>query len=245
MDSLENNRQGQDTSEKARKSLLLNRLLLGASVVLFLAGVWLLVRQYVFIPEAYVPPVTPTPAPTATPGPTAAATPSPTPYVKKIPVTLHFTDRQISCPIEPVGIVDDTDKHGNPILDENGDPIKIMDTIDSEKVSAWLEDGHSPGEMGNAILNGHIRWKKVAGVFSVLSDMVPGEKIAVTYADGSVAYFAVESMDIFTIDDWPEWVMEINSGDVRMTLITCHGEWNRAEGTSNERVVVVAKPVEE
>ncbi|MEA4969341.1 MAG: class F sortase [Candidatus Pelethousia sp.] len=238
--------QAAQKSAKARKSLLLNRLLLAASVVLFAAGVWLLVRQYVFIPDAYVAPPTPTVAP-ASPGPTAAAavtTPSPTPYVKKIPVTLHFTERAISCPIEPVGIVNDVDKKGNPILDENGEPVKIMGTIDSEKVAAWLEEGPSPGEPGNAIINGHIRWKKVAGVFSVLSDMAPGEKMAVTYDDGSVTYFAVASVDVFTIDDWPAWVME-QSGDTRMTLITCHGEWNSSQGTSNERVIVVAKPVDE
>lgn len=238
--------QAAQKSAKARKRLLLNRLLLAASVLLFAAGVWLLVRQYVFIPDAYVAPPTPTAAPAPTPGPTAAAvaTPSPTPYVKKIPVTLHFTEREISCPIEPVGIVDDVDKKGNPILDENGEPVKIMGTIDSEKVAAWLEEGPSPGEPGNAIINGHIRWKKVAGVFSVLSDMAPGEKMAVTYDDGSVTYFAVASVDVFTIDDWPAWVME-QSSDTRMTLITCHGEWNSSQGTSNERVIVVAKPLED
>lgn len=221
---------------------MLNRLLLVASVLLFAAGVWMLVRQYVFIPDAYVAP--PSPAPISTPGPTAEVTPAPTPYVKRIPVTLHFADREVSCPVEPVGIVIDTDKKGNPILDEQGNPIEIMGTIDSEKVAAWLETGPSPGEYGNAVINGHIRWKKVAGVFSVLSDMIPGEKLAVTYDDGSVLYFAVESVDIFTIDDWPAWVMETDSGDARMTLITCHGEWNREQGTSNERVVVVAKPLE-
>lgn len=237
--------QEREQAEKKRRGLLLNRLLLVASLLLFAAGAWLLVRQYVFIPDAYVAPPTPTPAPIATPVPTAVATPSPTPYVKKIPVTLHFTQREISCPIEPVDIVVETDKKGNPILDEAGNPVNIMDTIDSAKVAAWLQSGPSPGEEGNAIINGHIRWKKVAGVFSVLSDMAVGEKLAVTYDDGSVLYFAVTSVDIFTIDDWPAWVMETNSGDSRMTLITCHGEWNRTQGTSNERVIVVAKPLED
>lgn len=236
--------QGPAMDDKKRRSLLLNRLLLGASVLLFLAGVWMLVRQYVFIPDAYVAPTTPTPTATALPTPTAQVTPSPTPYVKKIPITLHFMEREISCPIEPVGIVDDVDKKGNPVLDENGEPIKTMGTIDSAKVAAWLEDGPSPGEPGNAIINGHIRWAKVAGVFSVLGDMAIGERIAITYEDGSSLYFAVESVDIFTIDDWPEWVMQLDSGDTRLTLITCHGDWNSAQGTSNERVVVVAKPVE-
>ncbi|MEA5059400.1 MAG: class F sortase [Candidatus Pelethousia sp.] len=240
-DRMNKAQEGADTKQN-RKGRLLNWLLLAASALLFAAGVWLLVRQYIFIPDAYVAPPATTPALT-TPAPSAVATPSPTPYIKKIPVTLHFTEREISCPIEPVGVIQATDKHGDLIFDEQGDPVYTMGTIDSEKVAAWLETGPSPGEYGNAILNGHIRWKKVAGVFSVLSDMGIGEKIAVTYDDGSVLYFAVESMDVFTIDDWPAWVMETDSGDARMTLITCHGEWNSQQGTSNERVVVVAKPI--
>lgn len=237
--------ENKDAAQKKKRARLLNRLLLLGSILLFAAGVVVLVRQYIFIPGAYVPPPTPAFTPAATPAPTAEATPSPTPYVKKVPVTLHFVEREISCPIEPVGVVQETDKKGNPVLDESGNPVYAMGTIDSEKVSAWYEDGPSPGEYGNAILNGHITWKKVAGVFSVLSELEVGEQLAVTYDDGSAMYFTVASSDVFTIDDWPAWVMAMDTGDTRMTLITCHGDWNSKAGTRNERVVVVAKPAGE
>ena len=192
-----------------------------------------------------MPPATPVPTPVATPAVTAQATPTPTPYIKVAPVTLHFVEKEISCPIEPVGLEVSTDKDGEPILDESGEPVYTMGTIDSEKVAAWLQEGPSPGEYGNALINGHITWKKVAGVFSVLSDLEIGEQIAVTYADGSVRYFEVTSNDVFPIDDYPEWVMSLDTGDTRMTLITCHGDWNSSAGTRNERAVVVAKPVEQ
>lgn len=239
------NNQDERKKQRARR---LNWLLLAGSILLFIAGVVVLIRQYVFIPGEYVAPATPTPAMSsapATPGQTPEATPSPTPYVKKIPVTLHFVDREVSCPIVPVGIIQATGKDDQPLYDEAGNPLYTMDTLDSEKEAAWLETGPSPGEYGNAILNGHITWKKVAGVFSVLKDIQIGENIAVTFEDGSVAYFQVTSRDVFTIDDYPEWVMATDTGDTRMTMITCGGDWNSSAGTHNDRIVVVAKPVED
>jgi LPXTG-site transpeptidase (sortase) family protein len=235
-------------NKKQKKMTWVDRGLFALAAVLFIAGGWMLFRQFVYLPESYVAPATPaplapTPAPTAAVG-TPAPTPSPTPYVQKLPVHLHFTDREISCPIESVGLIENVDKDGEPILDAAGNVTYAMGTIDSEKVSAWLSTGPSPGEPGNAILNGHVRWKKVAGVFSILPEMQVGERMAVTYNDGSVSYWAVDSIDFFTIDDWPAWVMDPNSGDTRMTLISCYGAWNSEAGTANERVIVVAKPTE-
>lgn len=245
----------QDTKEQKRKNARrISRLLLLCSAAFFISGVLMLVRQYVFIPEAYVPPAAATPTPTATPRPTATLAPlatptptpqpTPTPYVRVAPATLHFVERQISCPIEAVGKEQATDRHGDPLFDEAGNPLYTMGTVDSEKVAAWFEEGPSPGEYGNAIINGHITWKKVAGVFSILEEMESGEELAITYENGDVKYFAVESVNIFPIDDYPAWVMSMDTGDTRLTLITCHGEWNRGAGTRNERVIVVAKPVE-
>ena len=123
--------------------------------------------------------------------------------------------------------------------------LYTMGTVDSEKVAAWLDASASPGEYGNAIFNGHVSWKKVAGVFSVLPKMEEGEEIIVEYDDGSTMTFTVTNVDIYGIDDVPETVMAYDTGDSRMTLITCYGEsWNSGLGTRNQRCVVVAKPVD-
>ena len=192
-----------------------------------------------YLPGQYEAP--PTPAVTETP----VATPEPTPYVKKIPVMMYFTGREISFPVETVGIVPYTDSKGREVKAEDGSTVYTMGTVDSEKVSAWLDASASPGEYGNAIFNGHVSWKKVAGVFSVLPKMEEGEEIIVEYDDGSTMTFTVTNVDIYGIDDVPETVMAYDTGDSRMTLITCYGEsWNSGLGTRNQRCVVVAKPVD-
>lgn len=212
------------------------------AVALLAYAAFILFRQYVFIPGQYEAP--PTPVPTATPAAEElAATPEPTPYVRKIPVKMYFTAREISFDVERVGIVPYTDAKGNQVVNEQGQKVYTMGTIDTEKAAAWLEDGPSPGEYGNALFNGHVTWKKVAGVFSVLPKMEIGEEIVVEYEDGSTMTFLVSSVDIYGFDSEPADVMAFDTGDSRMTLITCHGEsWNAEMGTREERCVVVAKP---
>ena len=203
------------------KKSLRNTILTCISIALVLFAAIIVLRQYVYLPGKYEAP--PTPAVTATP--VVEATPEPTPYVKKIPVMMYFTGREISFPVETVGIVPYTDSKGREVKAEDGSTVYTMGTVDSEK--------------------GHVSWKKVAGVFSVLPKMEEGEEIIVEYDDGSTMTFTVTNVDIYGIDDVPETVMAYDTGDSRMTLITCYGEsWNSGLGTRNQRCVVVAKPVD-
>ncbi len=210
------------------------------SAALLIAGVFLLVRQYVRLPGNYTPPATPSPTlPAVTPSPTPAgvretatpkptATPEPTPYIKPIPTRIYFTDAEVMADIFPVGKI------------EEGDRKDQMDTIDDPDVAAWYEPGPAPGEPGNALINGHKSWKGKIGRFSVLWEMEVGDEIAIEYEDGSVRYFFAVSIDYYPYDAVPASVMDLG-GESRVTLITCYGEFNQSAGTSSERCVVVCQ----
>lgn len=206
-------------------------VLLAAAVIIYA----MYMRETVYVPDKYEAPPTPTPE--------VSGAPEPTPYVKRTPVMMYFTKKKIIFPIETVGIIPYTDKEGNVIKAEDGETVYTMDTADSAKVAAWLEDSASPGEYGNAIFTGHSLFRHVAGVFSVLPDMRKDEEIVVKYDDGSTMAFIVTSVDIYGIDDMPDTVMTYDTGDSRMTLITEYGEsWNSSLGTRTQRCVVIAKP---
>jgi len=218
---------------KVRRIIAL-ALILYAAIILF--------RQYVYIPGKYEAPPTPVPTDSGISW-EVTETPEPTPYIKKIPVKMYFTAREVSFPVERVGIVPYTDADGNQVVNELGQKVYTMGTLDTEKAAAWLENSSSPGEYGNAIFNGHVTWKKVAGVFSLLPKMEEGEEIIVEYDDGSTMRFIVDRVNIFGIYDEPADVMLYDTGDSRMTLITCYGEaWDSELGTREQRCVVVAKP---
>ena len=229
--------QAKQLKKKKRRRV---RLAIAAALLAYAAVI--LFRQYVYIPGKYEAPPTPVPTDSGISW-EVTETPEPTPYIKKIPVKMYFTAREVSFPVERVGLVPYTDAEGNQVENELGQKVYTMGTLDTEKAAAWLDIAASPGEYGNAIFNGHVTWKKVAGVFSLLPKMEAGEEIIVEYDDGSTMRFIVERVNIFGIYDEPADVMLFDTGDSRMTLITCYGEaWDSELGTREQRCVVVAKP---
>lgn len=213
--------------KKSRPFWALMYILTGA---LFLGGLFMILREYVLLPTPYEPPpapaatLQPTAAPTLEPSATPAPTPVPTPYVKKIPVRIYFTEFERQADIYPVGVA----KDGS------------MATLDSAFDAAWYEFGPSPGEDGNALLNGHVRWKGSLGTFSLLREMELESEAVIEFDDGTFKYFEAVKHDVYLLDDIPPEVMDLE-GESRMTLITCKGDFDRKLGTSRSRVVVVFK----
>lgn len=219
--------------ETPRGKLLVSRLLLALTILLFVSGTWLLLKQFVIMPRtAYVaPPTAPpaavaaTPAPTSAPVKTPEPTPEPTPY-PLLPVRLYFPTMEQVCEIQPVGLTSDG----------------AMDTIKSNVISAWYQYGPSPGDRGNAILNGHKSWQGELGVFSKLKDMQLGDQFITEMDDGSFLYWYVDSVDIYGRTEVPASVMEPRWGEEpELTLISCTGEWDALAGTSSQRSVVVGR----
>lgn len=221
----------------------INILLYILSALLLISGIFLVIRQYVLLPGEYTPPeddVVTTAAPSVTPSPTPvntgtgasgtpAVTPTATPYVKPIPVRIYFIKAEVMCDIVPVGQYTEGDKKGQ------------METVDDPDLSAWYEPGPAPGEVGNAILNGHKSWKGKIGRFSVLWNMEVDDLVAIAFEDGTYKYFAVNSVDFYPYDSVPDDVMDLESDEPIMTLITCYGDFDRVVGTSKQRCVVVCR----
>ncbi len=255
MDTVDNNaRQGNNEDNNNAKSPLgigrrtLSNILMVLSIVLFIAGVYLVLREYVIPPDTdYVAPpspplvveaiATPSPessiAPELTPQPAPEPTPEPTPY-SLIPVEISFTTFEQVCEIQPVGKI-------NPKTKEEVAPEEpgAMGTVDSNVIAAWYKYGPSPGDMGNAIINGHKSWKGERGVFYELKNMSPGDEVVVKMDDGSYLYWYVETVNVYNRDEVPIEVMEPRWGEAPMlTLISCTGTWDAVAGTSSKRSVV-------
>lgn len=215
--------------KRSRRSRVLDAVLYTVCAALFIGGGYILFREFVLITEPYSPPpkeITPPPnMAMGTPDPNVTPDPNATPEPRRTPEKLYFTEREIMCDVLPVGVNSDG----------------AMDTLDSHNQAAWAEYGPSPGEEGNAIINGHVRFRGKKGYFSILKDMEIGEEVAIEYNDGSVRYFKVRSVDTYYLYELPPTVMGLG-GDTRLTLITCLGDFNHDIGTSEHRVVVVCDP---
>ncbi len=215
-----------------KKKRGLKTFLLCLSVVMFLTGMYIVARQYIYLPgilsflgisHSYEPPpviidATPQTEPSNDPDAT------PAPYVKPAPVKMYFTARNISCEIQPVGRT------------SGG----AMGTIDDPYIAGWYKDGPAPGEKGNSLINGHVRWGGVAGTFEILSKMEMGEEILIEFKNGEQKRFYVYDKQFHRFDDVPDTLMS-QSGDDRVTLISCYGKWDSDAGTSSQRVFVICK----
>ncbi|MEU9980125.1 class F sortase [Streptomyces sp. NPDC050856] len=106
----------------------------------------------------------------------------------------------------------------------------------------WFRGGAEPGTDGAALFVGHVDTATRPAVFYGLSSARPGERIAVTRTDGSVAEFTIEDVQVFSLREFdPAKVYgQRQPGRAELRLITCGGTFDRASGGYTANVVVSA-----
>jgi sortase (surface protein transpeptidase) len=113
--------------------------------------------------------------------------------------------------------------------------IQMPDRYD---VAAWYTGSPTPGELGPAIIVGHVDNYKGVAVFWPLRDLKLGDTITVSRADGTTASFRVTDVKQFPQSNFPsqEVYGRINYPGIR--LITCGGQFNSQTGQYEDNIVV-------
>ncbi|MDQ4037381.1 MAG: class F sortase [Actinomycetota bacterium] len=109
--------------------------------------------------------------------------------------------------------------------------------------AGWFTGGSTPGEVGPAVIAGHVDWGGQPGVFYDLRNLTPGDEVAVERADGSTAVFRVTQVEHFPKDAFPT---DLVYGDIPfagLRLITCGGAFNAQSGHYVDNVVAFAELV--
>ena len=60
--------------------------------------------------------------------------------------------------------------------------------------AAWYRLGPAPGQVGPAVIAGHVDTKHSVAVFYYLSRLRPGDQVVITRADGHTVTFTVDSL---------------------------------------------------
>ncbi len=106
---------------------------------------------------------------------------------------------------------------------------------------AWYTYGPLPGQMGNAVIDGHVdNGLGLAGVFKHLSSIKEGDVVQVQTKKGSTLSFIVDEIHSYPYTDVPTKTIFTTKGDARLTLITCEGTWVAEQKTYDKRLVVGA-----
>lgn len=107
----------------------------------------------------------------------------------------------------------------------------------------WFRDGPVPGDLGAAVLAGHVDSVDGPAVFWRLAQLRPGDRVTVVRSDGSASTFAVTEVGRFAQKRFPTGAVYGPTPDRALRMITCGGPYDRARGHYRDNVVVFALAV--
>jgi hypothetical protein len=127
----------------------------------------------------------------------------------------------------------------------NDDGTVEVPPLERDDQAGWYEPGPEPGAVGPAVILGHVdsaEWGP--GIFFDLGALEPGDEIAVTRADGTVAVFAVDRVERHPKDEFPTIDVYGNTDDAQLRLITCGGAFDADARSYEDNTIAFASLVD-
>ena len=98
--------------------------------------------------------------------------------------------------------------------------------------------GPLPGQVGSAVILGHVDSYQGEGVFFQLRTLQPGNQIEVNLADGVIATFKVTSVAMYQKTQFPDQEVYGSTGSSDLQLVTCGGAFDSQTGHYLSNIVV-------
>lgn len=157
---------------------------------------------------------------------TAKTAPSPLPAAK--PVRVRIPDIDVDQSVVPA-TVDETGELEAP----SGDQAHL---------AAWYDGSPRPGELGPAVIEGHVTWHSKPSVFFELGGVKPGTRVSVDRVDGTTAVFEVYQVQRYAKSAFPTSTVYSDTDAPELRLITCAGDVDPT-GRHHDNAVVYARLV--
>jgi hypothetical protein len=121
--------------------------------------------------------------------------------------------------------------------------IQVPDLATSADEAAWYKYSVTPGQIGAAVIEGHVDSEVGPAVFFRLGALHPGDRIDVTLADRMTAVFRVTGVREYTKDNFPTKMIYGTTNYASLRVVTCGGTFDYATGHYLSSVVVFASLV--
>jgi len=109
-------------------------------------------------------------------------------------------------------------------------------------VAGWFAEGPRPGQIGPAVILGHVDSRAGPAVFFRLKDLRPGAEVVVDRADGSTVTFRVTGALRVPKVEFPTDEVYGPTLEPSLRLVTCGGSFDRAARSYRDNVIVSADP---
>ncbi|AUG76157.1 class F sortase [Kitasatospora sp. MMS16-BH015] len=153
------------------------------------------------------------PLPPATQEPSTQASTAKAPPVAPVPASppVHLTIARIGvdAPVTSTGL--------------NPDGTVEVPPLDHPEQVSWYREGPTPGQIGPAVLLGHLDTHKGPAVFSRLRELRPGDRIDIRRQDGSTVGYRVRELKQYPKAEFPTDLVYGNTDTPQLRLITCGG----------------------
>jgi LPXTG-site transpeptidase (sortase) family protein len=107
--------------------------------------------------------------------------------------------------------------------------------------TGWYEFGPRPGEIGSAVIDGHVDWYNGArGVFQDLHKIKPGDKIFIIDENNTTLSFVARESKIYNSTADATDIFTSKDNQSHLNLITCIGTWDNNIQQYTERLVIFA-----
>jgi sortase (surface protein transpeptidase) len=108
-------------------------------------------------------------------------------------------------------------------------------------VAGWFAAGPAPGDVGPAVLAGHVDNRSGPAVFFRLEDLAPGDEVLVTRSDGQTVRFTVTRVAAYPKSAFATAEVYGPTPGPELRLITCGGTFDHSRRSYTDNVVVYAK----
>jgi len=163
------------------------------------------------------------PGPGAVPGPAAGGA-SATGLGRSTPVRVQIPSIGVNSELMQLGLAG------------NG----TMEVPPSGFPAGWFTGAPTPGQIGPAVIAGHVDWSGAEGVFFNLREVKTGDKVDVARADGSTAVFNVSAVEEYPKDAFPTNKVYGDLDHPGLRVITCGGSFDHAARSYVDNIVVYA-----
>ncbi len=146
------------------------------------------------------------------------------------PVLLDYPDIDADIPVRPYGVSADGQ----------------MDVPDDAAVAAWYQFGKTPTDgVGTTVIAAHAGSEETPiGPLYALTEARPGDEVTVTDEDGEEHRYEVSEVEQLGKDGLDFAPFFERTGDHRLVMITCGGQWIAEESSYADNVIVIAEPVQ-
>jgi LPXTG-site transpeptidase (sortase) family protein len=179
---------------------------------------------------------TPAPSPSASPPPGTSATPTP---ATAAPATPNQTEPRN--PGKPVRLEVPAIGVDAPVIELGLNPDDTLEVPEDFATTGWWSGGPRPGQLGPAVIAGHVDSKSGPAVFYRLRELAKGDAIRVHERNGATSTFRVQRIERHPKDDFPtDAVYRSDLDRHALRLITCGGTFDRSTGHYRDNVIVFA-----